>query len=308
MAELLDLKKDFDKGNIFMLHVIQNMCEILGDQFRFIVKYDAQEVPEFDDDKLNVVFSLSKETHYAPQDLKRKDIFCIFQNYFILDSWGHPVYNPIVYPLPLGPFVNNYNHNIDIKPIPERKYDFCFIGQIPHTGTRDCFKRNLDKLIKHPTIDRYKHDKFEYFVEFTDSFGSGMGQTEYLELLNDSKISLCPQGAFSFETFRFFESLMMGSLPMLESLPKLWYYQKAPHIKTRWHELDSSISKTLNFLQSTACRDFLYRIAEFYSNVLTPAGLSKHLCDILLLKLNNIDKHKVDCENFRKAYMDTNKL
>ena len=146
-AELIDLNKEFHLGNKFTLDTAEHLAKILDDKFRVIVKYDQpKKLPYYNDDKLNVVFATSRETHDVPNEFFRDDVFAIFQHYFMLDKWGDPILNPLVYPLPLGTFKDFAVE--DIKPLPERKYDFCFIGQIPHTGTRDYFKRNLDRKKK----------------------------------------------------------------------------------------------------------------------------------------------------------------
>lgn len=280
MAELLDLHKEFHLGNKFTLRFAENLAELLPDKYRVIVKYDLQETPVFDDDLLNLIVATSRETHAIPQDFFRNDIYAILQNYFMLDKWGYPIHNPLAYPMPIGTFVD-FEDMPEIKPIPERKYDFSFIGQIPHTGTRDAFKRNLDNLIKETG------DKFNYFVEYTDGFNQGLGKKEYLDLLNDSKIVLCPSGAYSQETFRFFEIIKMGAFPMIESLPRLWYYETAPFFKSKWHELDKRLSQALNFLGHTSCRDMLFSLATYNQSVLNESALANHMVSQLRARDSN---------------------
>ena len=153
-AELIDLNKEFHLGNRFTLDTAQHLAKMLDDRFRVVVKYDQpDDLPYYNDNKLNIVFATSRQTHDVPNEFFRDDVFAIFQHYFMLDKWGYPMHNPLVYPLPLGPFRDL--SNLLIKPLPERKYDFSFVGQIPDTGTRDCFKRNLDKLIEEKG-DKYK--------------------------------------------------------------------------------------------------------------------------------------------------------
>ena len=100
-------------------------------------------------------------------------------NYSVLDNWGYPLKNNKVVPLPLGPFINNLQERVEeIKPFYQREYDFCFVGQMPHTGTRDKFKRCLDRLLEETG------DKFKYYVKYTENFGTGLDHEEYIELLN----------------------------------------------------------------------------------------------------------------------------
>lgn len=293
-AELIDLNGEFFLGNYFTLEVAENLCDILDDSYRVVVKYGLGEkaMPYFNDDKKNVIISTSRETHETPEEFFRDDVFAIFQHYFMLDEWGYPRYNPLVYPLPLGCF---RDPNLeDIIPIPDREYDFCFIGQIPHTGTRDCFKRNLDKLIEETG------DKFKYYVKFTDGFSRGLEKEKYFDILGNSKLSLCPQGANSLETFRFFESIAIGSIPVIERLPKFWYYEEAPFFRGIWREMDSCLSKILNFLQTSACRDMLYGVAKYSNEVLNPKMLAQKLKEKLKIRESNFFAQSEDLDNIRK--------
>ena len=186
----------------------------------------------------------------------------------MLDRWDYPVYNPLSYPLPLGTF-KDPSPDLEIKPLPEREYDFCFMGQIPHTGTRDAFKRGLDRVID------IAGDKYKYFVEITKGFNKGLDRDEYFDVLNNSKLCLCPQGAHSPETFRFFEALAVGAIPVVEKLPRLWYYEQSPFMKTTsWYDIDKTLAESLNFLQTNNCRQMLYSLANFCQSVLNPSALA----------------------------------
>ena len=292
-AEVVDLNKEFHLGNGFTLETAKRLSFLLSDQYRIILKYDLGcDMPSYNDDKLNIVFATSRETHDTPNEFFRNDVFLIFQHYFMLDEWGYPMHNPLVYPLPIGTF-RDINPNI-IKPLSERKYDFSFVGQIPHTGTRDCFKRHLDTILE-------KSDgKFKFFVKYTDGFSQGLSTEEYTEILSESRVSLCPQGAHSNETFRFFESILMGAIPLIESLPRLWYYEAAPHFKTKWTDLDKTLSQVLDFLQAPKCRKFLYEVADYCNNVLTPQNLAEHLKSKVEVAKAKLEPNKKHLEEIRK--------
>ena len=262
-----------------------------------IVKYDTQELPHYDDEKLNVIISTSRETHGIPNEFHRDDVFVIFQHYYMLDQWDDPWYNALVYPMPIGTFIDGFDSKF-IKPLPERKYDFSFIGQIPHTGTRDCFKRNLDNLLE------TSGDKFKYFVQYTDGFKQGLDTSEYLDLLGDTKICLCPQGAYSSETFRFFEAILMGAIPMVENLPKLWYYESAPFIKSKWIKLEKSLCLFLNALQTEKSRNILYRVAQYAQTVLNPKSLANSLKEKIDIRHQKEAASRSYLENVRKTIQE----
>ena len=273
MAEFLNLHNEFHLGNKFIYNVARSMSEILPNKYRVIVKYDLQELPNFNDSLLNIEIATSKETHQPPKNFFREDIYAIFQNYFMLDRFERPIHNPLVYPLPLGTFVDIDYSKIDIKPIPDRKYDFSFIGQIPHTGTRDCFKRNLDNTVKE------LGGNLTYFVEYTNGFNNGLSHTEYLDLLNESKIVLCPQGAYSLETFRFFEAIKMGAFPMVERLPALWYYEAAPFFRTKWVMLQKSLFEALNILNSY--KGLFSNLVDYNMSILNELNLAQYFINCL---------------------------
>tara|TARA_Y100000361_G_scaffold150035_1_gene165099 strand:+ start:910 stop:1824 length:915 start_codon:yes stop_codon:yes gene_type:complete len=302
-AEVVDLNGEFDLGNSFTLETAQELSKIISDEYRIVIKYDlGGDMPKYNDNKLNIVLSTSRETHDVPNEFHRNDVFLIFQHYFMLDEWGYPMHNPLVYPMPLGPFRDISPDNI--KPLHERKYDFCFVGQIPETGTRDCFKRNLDKLVED------SNGKFKFFIEYTDGFSQGLSAEDYKEVIADSKVCLCPQGAHSDETFRFFEAILMGSVPLVESLPRLWYYEMAPHFKGKWRDLDRTLSLVLNFVQTPKCRKFLYQIADYCNNILSPQNLAQHLKSKIEIAKSNLEQNKKPLEDIRKRLneLDANKL
>lgn len=293
MAELIDLNKEFHLGNKFTLDVATKFSEMLDDNYRVILKYDSQDVPKFNDNKLNILIATSRESHQIPKGFFRDDIFLIFQHYHILDRWEHCLDSPLTFPLPLGPFSDCYQ-DIEIKPLSQRKYDFTFVGQIPHTGTRDSFKRNLDKLVSDTG------DKFKYKIQFTDGFAQGLSSREHMELLSESRLSLCPAGAYSMETFRFFESTLMGAIPVVERLPKFWYYEQASFFKGAWNLLDNTLSKSLNFLQTSECRDLLKGLAVYNNNLLTVDGLANKMKDIVSKRHSNLEPSRDYLKNLRE--------
>ena len=278
MSELIDLHQEFDKGNKYTLSVATELARILPEEYRVIVKYDSDDLPEYDDDKKNVLFATSREMHDVANCLFDKNVFIVFQNYFFLDRWDYPYHNPISFPMPIGTFVD-IPDDITLRPLHQRKYDFSFVGQIPHTGTRDGFKRNLDAMLEETG------KKFNYFVQYTDGFGDGLSHEDYLELLNDSKIVLCPCGAYSNETFRFFEAIRMGAFPAVRILPKFWYYENAPFLKMHWQKLDQLLSFSLNKINSDPS-GLIDKIIEYNQTVLNEKRVANYLANVVKSKEN----------------------
>lgn len=99
----------------------------------------------------------------------------------------------------------------------ERKYDWFFAGQVRDNSRRQECVRVLQK-----------HSLNGYLLE-TDGFGQGMDYREYLSIMAQSKIVVCPSGFFSPDTFRVFEALEAGCVPIVENRshfhPDLGYWR-----------------------------------------------------------------------------------
>jgi len=276
VAQLVDIKKDFDLGNNFLLKFAESLASKLDDSYRVIVKYDIHNCT-FTADKKNVVLSLSNELHAGPRYLDDENVFMFCHNYAPLDQWGYPVDHPKILPLPLGVFFD-YDKQVELTPLRDREYDFCFLGSFPHTGTRDKFKRCLDDLVENTG------DKFKYFIKYTGGFGQGINHDEYMEVVNNTKICLCPQGSTSNETFRFFEAITLGALPMVEMLPKFWYYENSPCTFAKWQFLSTHLTRMLSFIDQSSER-VEQNLEQYRNTVLTPDWLAEYF------------KHKIETKN-----------
>ena len=84
-----------------------------------------------------------------------------------------------------------------------RKFPWSFMGTLWHSSQR-FYASSL--FLKHlPQGLFYGGDRF----------GSGIPLLDYKNLLLDSVFSLCPEGDRHFDTFRLYESLQMGCLPLV---------------------------------------------------------------------------------------------
>ena len=115
---------------------------------------------------------------------------------------------------------------------------------------------------------------------------------------------MCPQGAYSSETFRFFEAIMMGAIPMVENLPKLWYYENAPFIKSKWIKLEKSLCLFLNALQTEKSRNILYRVAQYAQTVLNPKSLANSLKEKIDIRHQKEAASRSYLENVRKTIQE----
>jgi hypothetical protein len=106
--------------------------------------------------------------------------------------------------LPLGPNCSPGLLTKNKKDFDQREFDWSFAGSI-RPGPR---RHLLNSAIE---LDR---ENGRFFA--TNYFNSGLSKKKYARLLCDSRIVLCP-GGFTFkESYRFYEALEAGAIPLVE--------------------------------------------------------------------------------------------
>ena len=265
MCKAINLLEQHSVEYDYIEVMLESASQNLSDEYVIVAKHCWQQLPTFDGKKI-VLIENSNETHGVPREILRDDVHIIFSSYFILDQWGNPIYSHKLLPLPLPHPVAEVNN---VTPINERKYDFSFIGQV-QCGARHNLRLNLEK------IQEAKDCPYSYYIHYTDGFGTGIPSEEYLDILDQSKIALCPAGDGSLETFRFFEASRAGCITVSEQLPKLWFYEKSPWVCGRW----SSIQTMLQFILSRE-KEFLHeahlKTLKFYEECASPYYIGKYV-------------------------------
>lgn len=117
------------------------------------------------------------------------------------------------------------------KEAKNRQTDYYFAGQITHARREE---------MKHQ-IEVMEEFKFENHLEgkytFTPGFTQGVEPLEYYKQMAQSKVALCPSGPETPDSFRLFEALEAGCLPMAdEQTPKnnykegywTWFFGEEP--------------------------------------------------------------------------------
>lgn len=93
------------------------------------------------------------------------------------------------------------------------------LSELPHEKTEDWFfagqvntpaRRELAE-----TLERLRGE-----AVLTDAFGSGLAYPEYLERMSRAKVIPCPAGPFTPDTFRLYEALEAGCIPVVEETAK----------------------------------------------------------------------------------------
>lgn len=155
---------------------------------------------------------------------------------------------PMVH-LPLGCYAYS---NVDYIPFQERRNDFYFNGSSKHQSKRLQIKspKELSRERMIAALDRLKEQQpalnigLQKTGSFYDSISSS--QSSYLETMMDTKFALVPRGA-NLETFRFYEAIRYGCIPVGESFPKSTFYKDAPIIRLNdWSELSKTITPLLD--------------------------------------------------------------
>lgn len=160
---------------------------------------------------------------------------------------------PPIYDIPLG-YANQVS--LPLKRMEERSRDVFFAGSITHhedpdglrkwIGTPKYYARKqmLESL---QSLDR-RYPNVEVDVKSEPTFGSSITSSarDYSKRMMNAKICPAPRGT-SLESFRFFEALRFGCIPLIRALPSRWYYDDAPAIRVDdWEELEDVIPHLLD--------------------------------------------------------------
>jgi hypothetical protein len=145
-------------------------------------------------------------------------------------------------------------HLSDIAPeYKEKKYDIYFGGQITH-------QRRIELSHVMPTLNNSLFGP-------TEGFSQGDKPKDYYAKLGSAKIAPCPSGAAVIDTFRFFESIELLTLPIADTLdPKgiqTDFYKNMFGVNvpfnyvSNWNELNRLVPKLLdqypNNMHQTVC-------------------------------------------------------
>jgi len=118
------------------------------------------------------------------------------------------LHNDVSFHLPNGYRAGTLDVLKDIG-IRERIYDVTFIGQVNHDRREQCVE-----ALKALPVDDYAHN----FLVETSRFGEEkLDQQAYMTTLAQSKIVLCPSGVESPDTFRLYEALEAGCVPIVDA-------------------------------------------------------------------------------------------
>ena len=171
--------------------------------------------------------------------------------------WRNFPYNrfdeiPSIHHFPIGPrkeFLEPLKHKV----ASERTTPWAFMGTLWRTGNRTLAT----------SIFLREHPSGEFFGG--QSFGSGLPIKEYRHRLQNSIFALCPEGDRHFDTFRLYESLQVGCIPLVverngQAIRLLGSDFPIPifenwKIASKFVEKNLKYNQTLNALQ-TECKEW----------------------------------------------------
>lgn len=264
-----------------VLTYLENNFESFNDYHFVIHSSDNSEFPNTKDlsylGKKIVLIATSCEKKYSQFEKVKDDYHHIFANY----HWD----TDHVTSIPLGYYAKP---DLDTVPMEERLFNMNFVGclnrnrlelaskvsKIPLTGIILSLAYNpnfIIKLINHITEWINPRD----YIVFTTDFAKGFDELAYLNLLNSSKISLCPRGWRNIETFRLYESMRAGCVVITEKLPHRSYYKNIPAIQVNnWHD-GLNIAKDLLKDNSALLTRLGEASRKFYEEKLSPEATAK---------------------------------
>jgi hypothetical protein len=164
-------------------------------------------------------------------------------------------------PFPLG--VHSGFPNLLAQPLKDRTIDIGFIGQpYPH---RLAF---LTRLENHPDLHRYR-------IHF--NYEGGVPITEYANILNNTKISICLPGYLGPETFRYYESIKQGCIVVSGRMPANPLYQPDPGFQVEdMNDVDRLAPLLSSILEQRADHDSLQqRSLSAWEDRYSPTAMSK---------------------------------
>lgn len=270
--------------------ILINLYHLLNPEFNnynfFIYSKIAQKKLVPDSDLLNqfinnktILFFISDETGIIPLELAKK-VKLIFKVLLKEDSIENIHYFPLGYA--------NGTQN-KVIPINERGFNVFFIGQLgrsridlyKHLAKKNFINDNILLLLK-KYIKKDLSNLFEdSFIKFTTNFGEGLNIDQYNQMLNNSKIVICPYGAVTEETFRHYEAMRAGCVVVTLKMPDIFVYKNSPIIQIdNWRDLEGTIKKLLK--NPGLMEDIHYKTLSWWKEKCSEKSVAKYLYEKIL--------------------------
>lgn len=256
----------------FKESVICFLCEhFCHEDITIILTRDAEKLPVYGSNV--VVFFSGNEASFIPQ-------YHEYVGVIYTDFWN-PGMPKNIKNIPLGTNERTSGRFITqekIIPISERELDFCFVGcrhshsAVSHRSIMFNAIEKIDPSLK-KIVSGYEGFFYQPHIDkqqITDK------KQQYIDLLNNTKISLCPGGNASigdgyfpgWETYRFSESMRSGNIIICNYDWSPWY--KGPNVFyiDHWSKLTTEfirdiLAKDLNSIQKQGIQYYRESISRF---------------------------------------------
>jgi hypothetical protein len=252
----LFLEVDYNYETPYLCKIYDNL-NLKEDYDVVIVKWPNEIKHELK--KQTIIFIISDESHSIPEKfIDNENIKFIFKHYHSKD-FNHKKTRP----LPLG-YLNGFNGNNNIK-IKDRVIDYGF------SGAWNSIRNNLINA-----FDNLKDDGRKKYFQLNKNWATGYSIEQYSYILSNSKISLCPTGYDSNESFRLIESAMCGNIILADKRYNFWYNENLPYFEIKdWSDL-SVINEILSMPEKKlqAMSDETY---EWYLNKVSPEAVARYI-------------------------------
>ncbi len=156
----------------------------------------------------------------------------------------------VVVDVPVGTYLLE---DLPFMPFEERPFDVSYAGsrlnkpeeayrRVPTRKARS--RRELESVLEELVAS---HPEWRIGIHIIDTFQEAPAHSGvYSRLLMGSRIALCPRGG-SLDTYRFFEALRSGCVPITERLPSRDFYTGSPALHVgRWSELPPLLESLLS--------------------------------------------------------------
>jgi hypothetical protein len=265
MSEIINLISDNGDAHVYS-KAVELLSKRLKDDYSFILNVWNHEMPKKTKHK-RVLISTSDESHKMPVEESSNDYVHIFKQY-------QPMLNPKdpsliitsnkVTAIPLCELEGVEDNQV---PILEREYDWSWMGQFdPYT--RGPFKMAIDEL--------ESDSRFSNKVVWYNGWNNGESIENYSSAVNQTKIMPIPCGSCSLESFRFFEAMKCGCIPVCLHQPMVNFYNVAPYFTApSWAHLKGFLEEMLKkeedmIFLSEQCR-------SWHRYFCSPEGLSEYM-------------------------------
>jgi hypothetical protein len=171
-------------------------------------------------------------------------------------------------------------------PFAERQYDVAFAGSLVNEATEHKRRWQSQKLRARQAFldetERLQANRpdLSVWLRVVPTHWDGASATRsYAAALADSRIVLCPRGS-SLDTYRYFEALRAGCVPVYEMLPSRDYYNGAPGVRVgHWSQLPTVIDRMVSNPAGLLAQH--HAALDWYIRWAAPAAVAQRIADRL---------------------------